>query len=96
MTPDRKIDYTKDFFGQPAFLTVSGQLQAEIGACAMSNVYTFGPTFRAECPFRVASMQQIYAQRDSHTNPACKCHILIPRLCGAGTRSPPATWLSSG
>lgn len=51
VTPDRKIDYTKDFFGQAAFLTVSGQLQAEIGACALSNVYTFGPTFRAEYSF---------------------------------------------
>ena len=45
---DRSIDYKHDFFGIPTFLTVSGQLQAEIGACALSNVYTFGPTFRAE------------------------------------------------
>jgi asparaginyl-tRNA synthetase len=37
-----------EFFGRPAFLTVSGQLEAEILACALSNVYTFGPTFRAE------------------------------------------------
>ena len=43
-----EIDYTKDFFGKPAFLTVSGQLNAEIFALAFSNVYTFGPTFRAE------------------------------------------------
>lgn len=42
------IDYTQDFFGKPAFLTVSGQLEAEIFALAFSNVYTFGPTFRAE------------------------------------------------
>lgn len=42
------IDYSKDFFGKPAFLTVSGQLNAEHYACALSNVYTFGPTFRAE------------------------------------------------
>jgi len=38
----------EDFFGRPAFLTVSGQLEAETLACALSNVYTFGPTFRAE------------------------------------------------
>jgi asparaginyl-tRNA synthetase len=38
----------EDFFGRPAYLTVSGQLEAEIFACALSNVYTFGPTFRAE------------------------------------------------
>ncbi len=37
-----------DFFGRPAYLTVSGQLEAETFACALSNVYTFGPTFRAE------------------------------------------------
>ena len=41
-------DYTKDFFGGPAHLTVSGQLEAEIYALAMGDVYTFGPTFRAE------------------------------------------------
>jgi len=41
-------DLTQDFFGGPAFLTVSGQLEAEIMATALSSVYTFGPTFRAE------------------------------------------------
>lgn len=43
-----KIDYSQDFFGKPAYLTVSGQLNAEIYASALSDVYTFGPTFRAE------------------------------------------------
>ncbi len=47
-TEDGKVDDAKDFFGRPSFLTVSGQLEAEIFACALSNVYTFGPTFRAE------------------------------------------------
>jgi asparaginyl-tRNA synthetase len=42
------VDYTQDFFGTEAFLTVSGQLNAEAYALAMSKVYTFGPTFRAE------------------------------------------------
>ncbi len=46
--PDGKIDFKQDFFGGEAHLTVSGQLEAEIGALALSNVYTFGPTFRAE------------------------------------------------
>lgn len=46
--PQGKIDYTQDFFDRPAFLTVSGQLNAEIYACALSDIYTFGPTFRAE------------------------------------------------
>ncbi|MDA8693277.1 asparagine--tRNA ligase [Saprospiraceae bacterium] len=43
-----EVDYKKDFFGRSAKLTVSGQLQAELGALALSEVYTFGPTFRAE------------------------------------------------
>ena len=47
-TEDNKTDYSQDFFGKPAYLTVSGQLEAEIMAMAFSNVYTFGPTFRAE------------------------------------------------
>src|SRR3989338_8085463 len=41
-------DFSKDFFGKPAYLTVSGQLEAETLACALSDVYTFSPTFRAE------------------------------------------------
>ncbi len=47
-TEDGKVDYREDFFERPAYLTVSGQLEAEIFACSHSNVYTFGPTFRAE------------------------------------------------
>ncbi|MBU3180240.1 asparagine--tRNA ligase [Clostridium psychrophilum] len=45
---DKKVDYTKDFFGKETSLTVSGQLAAEAFALAFRNVYTFGPTFRAE------------------------------------------------
>lgn len=45
---DGTIDFAKDFFGKPAYLTVSGQLNAETMACALGDVYTFGPTFRAE------------------------------------------------
>lgn len=45
---DGKVDYTKDFFGKKAALTVSGQLSVETYAMAFANVYTFGPTFRAE------------------------------------------------
>ena len=47
-TEDGKVDFTKDFFGKPAHLTVSGQLNVETYATAFRNVYTFGPTFRAE------------------------------------------------
>ena len=43
-----EIDFKQDFFGKPASLTVSGQLEAEIYACAVGECYTFGPTFRAE------------------------------------------------
>lgn len=47
-TPQGKIDYLQDFFTKPTYMTVSGQLNGEIFACALSDVYTFGPTFRAE------------------------------------------------
>ena len=43
-----QIDYSSDFFGQPTALTVSGQLEGELGAMALGAIYTFGPTFRAE------------------------------------------------
>jgi asparaginyl-tRNA synthetase len=45
---DGVVDFTKDFFDRPTYLTVSGQLQAEAFACGLGKVYTFGPTFRAE------------------------------------------------
>jgi len=45
---DGAVDFTQDFFQKPAYLTVSGQLEGEVFACALSNIYTFGPTFRAE------------------------------------------------
>jgi len=47
-TDEGKVDFNEDFFGKETFLTVSGQLNAEAYACALSKVYTFGPTFRAE------------------------------------------------
>ena len=43
-----EVDFSEDFFGREAFLTVSGQLNGEAYATALSKVYTFGPTFRAE------------------------------------------------
>jgi asparaginyl-tRNA synthetase len=46
--PDGSIDFSQDFFGKAAYLTVSGQLNGETLACALSDIYTFGPTFRAE------------------------------------------------
>jgi asparaginyl-tRNA synthetase len=48
LTDDGKVDYSKDFFEKETNLTVSGQLEGELGALALSDIYTFGPTFRAE------------------------------------------------
>ena len=48
LNEDGEVDYKQDFFGKEANLTVSGQLEAELGATALGKVYTFGPTFRAE------------------------------------------------
>ncbi len=48
LTEEGKVDYSKDFFGRETNLTVSGQLEGELGALALSDIYTFGPTFRAE------------------------------------------------
>jgi asparaginyl-tRNA synthetase len=47
-TPEGSIDYSNDFFGKMASLTVSGQLEGELGALSLGQIYTFGPTFRAE------------------------------------------------
>ena len=47
-TEEGKVDYSQDFFGKPTSLTVSGQLEGELGATAIGEIYTFGPTFRAE------------------------------------------------
>ena len=47
-TEDGTVDYSKDFFSKPTNLTVSGQLNGETYAMAFRNIYTFGPTFRAE------------------------------------------------
>ena len=47
-TEDGKVDYSQDFFGKPCNLTVSGQLEGELGALSLGQIYTFGPTFRAE------------------------------------------------
>ena len=47
-TEDGEIDFAQDFFARPTNLTVSGQLEGELGALALSSIYTFGPTFRAE------------------------------------------------
>lgn len=48
LTGEGKVDFSADFFGKPTNLTVSGQLEGELGATALGDIYTFGPTFRAE------------------------------------------------
>jgi asparaginyl-tRNA synthetase len=66
---ERKINYKKDFFGKPANLTVSGQLSVENYACAVGDVYTFGPTFRAE--------------NSNTSRHLCEFWMIEPELCFA-------------
>jgi asparaginyl-tRNA synthetase len=76
--PTDQVDYKMDFFGKPAFLTVSGQLGAETHACALGDVYTFGPTFRAEnsqtsrhlAEFHMLEPEMAFADLDSAMNNA--------------------------
>jgi asparaginyl-tRNA synthetase len=76
--PTDQVDYKKDFFGKPAYLTVSGQLGAETHACALGDVYTFGPTFRAEnsqtsrhlAEFHMLEPEMAFADLDSAMNNA--------------------------
>jgi asparaginyl-tRNA synthetase len=73
-----QVDYKEDFFGKPAYLTVSGQLGAETHACALGDVYTFGPTFRAEnsqtsrhlAEFHMLEPEMAFADLDSAMNNA--------------------------
>lgn len=58
--PDGKIDFSKDFFGRRTSLSVSGQLNVETFACALSDVYTFGPTFRAENSHTVKHLAEFW------------------------------------
>lgn len=67
------VDYNEDFFGKPAYLTVSGQLGGETHACALGDIYTFGPTFRAEnsqtsrhlAEFNMVEPEMAFANLDS-------------------------------
>lgn len=77
-TKQGAIDYSHDFFGKAAFLTVSGQLQAEYYATALSNVYTFAPTFRAEGE-----------QRCSYCSAGICCWLLQGHLSAAPNYSVP-------
>ena len=69
LTEDGKVDYSKDFFGKPTNLTVSGQLDVETYAFAFRNVYTFGPTFRAE--------------KSNTTRHAAEFWMIEPEICFA-------------
>jgi asparaginyl-tRNA synthetase len=57
---DGRVDFEKDFFGRPAHLTVSGQLEAEAYALALGDVYTFGPTFRAEPSYTTRHLAEFW------------------------------------
>ena len=72
-TPSGHVDYSADFFSKKAFLTVSGQLNAETHACGLGDVYTFGPTFRAEDSH---TSRHLVVPHHSH---ACTC--THTRLC---------------
>ena len=63
MTEDGRVDYSKDFFGKPTKLTVSGQLNGETFAMAFKNIYTFGPTFRAEQSYTARHAARILDDR---------------------------------
>jgi hypothetical protein len=54
-TADGKVDFSRDFFSKPAYLTVSGQLNGEYYACALSNIYTFGASAHAACTYGMRS-----------------------------------------
>ena len=75
---DGSIDYTQDFFGKQTSLTVSGQLEGELGATALGAIYTFGPTFRAEnsnTPRHLAEFWMIEPEV------ARRIHKVLYRLC---------------
>ena len=100
-TPEGAIDYSQDFFGKPAYLTVSGQLNVETYCLALTRVYTFGPTFRAEnsntsrhlSEFWMVEPEIAFAdisrQRRPGRGPA---PVQLP---GASWTSAPTTWRSS-
>ena len=83
---DGAVDFSRDFFGREAYLTVSGQLEAEIGALALSRVYTFGPTFRAEnsntsrhlAEFWMVEPEQAFCELDELTDLAVD---LLKQVC---------------
>ncbi len=94
-TEDGKIDYSKDFFGKETNLTVSGQLNGETFAQAFGNVYTFGPTFRAEnsnttrhaAEFWMIEPEIAFADLDDDLEVAGGDDQVHHRLCGrAGAR----------
>jgi len=76
--PTDGVDYNEDFFGKPAYLTVSGQLGGETHACALGDIYTFGPTFRAEnsqtarhlAEFNMVEPEMAFADLESSMNNA--------------------------
>ena len=86
---DDTVNYSKDFFRSAAYLTVSGQLQAEAFACSMSNTYTFGPTFRAENSNTVRHLSEFWMIEPeiafanlevSHYFYFLKEYLMLPRM----------------
>ena len=100
-TPPAAIDYTQDFFGRETFLTVSGQLNVEAYCLALSKVYTFGPTFRAEnsntsrhlAEFWMIEPEIAFADLDDNATLAeALLEARLQRRCSTSART---TWRSS-
>jgi asparaginyl-tRNA synthetase len=90
-TPEGGVDYSQDFFGKPAFLTVSGQLNVETYCLALSRVYTFGPTFRAENSNTSRHLSEFWMVEPEIAFADIFCHT----PAGRAPRPAPTTWPSS-
>jgi asparaginyl-tRNA synthetase len=83
------IDYSEDFFGRPTNLTVSGQLEGELGATALGEVYTFGPTFRAEnsntarhlAEFWMIEPEMAFCDLEDNAGPCRRIYSIHHSLC---------------
>ncbi len=100
-TPAGDVDYAQDFFGSEAFLTVSGQLSVETYCCALTKVYTFGPTFRAEnsntsrhlAEFWMIEPEMAFCDLDDDMRP--RRGASSSTICRPCSTTAPRTWPSS-
>lgn len=90
---DGKVDYSQDFFARQAFLTVSGQLQVETFACALSSVYTFGPTFRAEHSHTSRHLAEFWMVEPEIAFADIEVHCLYNAECTHFFTESPRKWI---